>query len=211
MHVVIFGGTGPTGRLAVEQALAAGHHVRVLARTPSKLAMEHERLEVVAGDALSAEDIARAIAGQDAVVTTLGVPYTFSEVTLYSTATEHILAGMRAAGVRRLVGVTSGGTLPGRDPNTPWFFQYLLKPIIGRTLYADMRRMEALIMASDTDWTILRPSRLMDRPSSGAVRVVPDAYTLPGGDEVSRVDLAATIVAELGEGAHVGKGVAVAD
>lgn len=209
MKIVVFGGTGPTGRHVVEQALEQGMAVRVVARTPAKLTIRHPALEVVPGDALVAEDVARAVAGMDAVVTTLGVPYTFSPVTLYSVATGHILAGMQAAGVRRLVGVTSGGTHPGRDPNTPWFFELLLKPIIGRTLYADMRRMEALIMASETDWSILRPSRLLDAPPPGPVRLARDAYTLPGGNELSRADLAKAILETLGDDSMIGCAAAI--
>lgn len=211
MKVVVFGGTGPTGVHVVEQALAAGLEVRVVARTPSKVTTTHDHLEVMQGDALTADDVVRAIEGCDAVVSTLGVPYTFSEVTLYSVSGRHILAGMTAAGVKRLVVVTSGGTHPGRDPNTPWFFEYLMKPTIGRTLYADMRRLEALVEASDLDWTILRPPRLMDRPSSGKTRTIPDAYSVKGGNEIARVDLATAIVDQLGEAALIRRGVVVTD
>ena len=211
MKIIVFGGTGPTGQHVVEQALEAGLTVRVLARTPSKCTLKHERLEVMAGDALNSADVTKAIEGCDAVVTTLGVPYTFRPITLYSVATAHILAGMATTGVRRLVAVTSGGTHPGRDPNTPWFFEYVLKTTIGRTLYDDMRRMEALIQAADVDWTILRPSRLLDRPSSGQMRVIPDVYTVKGGNELARVDLASAIVAQLGDEALIKRAVVVTD
>lgn len=212
MKIVVFGGSGPTGKLIVEKALEADMSVRVLARTPSKLTLTHPKLEVVQGDALNASNVAAAVAGMDAVVTTLGVPYTFKAVTLYSEATALMLDAMKSASVRRFVGVTSGGTHPGHDPNTPWFFEYLLKPLIGRTLYADMRRMEALVMgSSDIDWTILRPSRLVDRPASGRVRVECGQYTLPKGDEVSREDLAAVIVQTLTDDDFISKAAAVTD
>lgn len=197
MKVVVFGGTGPTGQLVVQQALEAGLQVRVLARTPEKVQERPPGLEVLQGDALSADDVARAIEGQDAVVTSLGVPYTFKPVMVYSEGTRNILAGMRQHGVRRLIGVTSGGTHPGWDANNPLFFELLLKPIVGRTLYADMRRMEALILETDLDWTVLRPSRLLDTPGTGRPRVQAGAFTLPKGGTVSRADLAAVIVREL--------------
>ncbi|WP_269085789.1 NAD(P)H-binding protein, partial [Mycolicibacter kumamotonensis] len=41
LRISIFGGTGPTGLLVVEQALANGHDVVAFARTPSKLP-EHD-------------------------------------------------------------------------------------------------------------------------------------------------------------------------
>ena len=37
MKLAIFGATGKTGTFLVEQALAAGHEVAVLARDPSKV------------------------------------------------------------------------------------------------------------------------------------------------------------------------------
>ena len=210
MRVVVFGGTGPTGRLVVQQALAEGLRVRVLARSPEKLAERPEGLEVVQGDALRADDVSAAVEGQDAVVCTLGVPYTFRPVRLYSEATTHLLAAMGQHGVRRLVAVTSGGTYPGRDPINPWFFEWVLKPTIGRTLYADMRRMEDMITASDLDWTVLRPSRLLDTEASGAVRVQAGVHALPGGDTVSRADLASVIVAQLVDPTLVRQAAAVA-
>ncbi|MFT4976570.1 MAG: hypothetical protein ACI8S6_002475, partial [Myxococcota bacterium] len=38
MQIVVFGSTGKTGRLVVEQALERGHRVVAAARTPEKLA-----------------------------------------------------------------------------------------------------------------------------------------------------------------------------
>ena len=37
MRIAIFGGTGPTGRLAIDAALLAGHTVSVYARDPARL------------------------------------------------------------------------------------------------------------------------------------------------------------------------------
>ena len=211
MKVVVFGGTGPTGQLVVTQALAAGMEVRVLARTPEKVTERPPGLKVMEGDALRAEDVLRAVEGQDAVVTTLGVPYTFKPVTIYSDGIRNILDAMERQGVPRLVAVTSGGTHPGRDPNNPLFFEYFLKPIVGRTLYADMRRMEGLIQGTQLDWTILRPPRLMDKPPTGRITIAPDEYSVAGGSTVSRADLAAVIVAQLQDPTLIRKAAVVAD
>jgi hypothetical protein len=44
-----------------------------------------------------------------------------------------------------------------------------MKPLIshtlGRTMYADLRRMEKLVMQNDLDWTILRASGLFEASS----------------------------------------------
>ena len=47
MKIAIFGGTGRTGKQIVDQALANGHELKVLARTPSKLALQNEFLRLL--------------------------------------------------------------------------------------------------------------------------------------------------------------------
>ncbi|MCU1470532.1 MAG: family oxidoreductase [Glaciihabitans sp.] len=59
--------------------------------------------------------------------------------------------------------------------------------VLGKTLYDDMRRMEALVAASDLDWTIVRPSGLFDTEVVSGYTVA-ENY-LPG-KFTSRSDLA---------------------
>jgi putative NADH-flavin reductase len=73
MKVVIFGATGGTGRELVAQALAQGHVVTAFARDPAKVRVKHENLRVVKGDMLDENAVAQAVAGQDAVLSALGV------------------------------------------------------------------------------------------------------------------------------------------
>jgi uncharacterized protein len=70
--VTVFGGTGKTGRHLVRLALDAGHRVTVLARTPAKLDLEHERLHVLQGDIGDPAAVATAVQGADAVLSVLG-------------------------------------------------------------------------------------------------------------------------------------------
>lgn len=210
MKVVIFGATGPTGLLITEKALAAGHRVRAFARTPAKLTVQGEGLEVFQGDIYDADAVASAVEGCQAAVCTVGVAFTRKPVTVYSTASRHILEAMARHGARRFVGITSGGTHPGRDPNNPFFFERILKPIF-HTLYDDMREMERIVMESDVEWTILRPSRLLDKPATGQVRIGVDVFALPKGGTVSRADLADVAVQQLASSELTGHAAAVAD
>jgi uncharacterized protein YbjT (DUF2867 family) len=45
MNILVLGANGKTGRLVVEQALAAGHTVKAFVRDPSKLKLSDERPE----------------------------------------------------------------------------------------------------------------------------------------------------------------------
>lgn len=44
--LIFLGATGPSGRLVMEQALQRGHTVKALVRTPSKITMSHQNLQV---------------------------------------------------------------------------------------------------------------------------------------------------------------------
>src|SRR6266550_621321 len=72
MKLLIFGGTGRTGRALVEQALEQGHVVTVFARDPAKLGMAHENLRVMKGAIAEYDSVETAIKGQDAVLSALG-------------------------------------------------------------------------------------------------------------------------------------------
>jgi len=202
MRLSIFGATGPTGRRLVEQALARGHSVTAVARSPERMSLSHPQLQVVRGDVTDPTTIAAAIAGHDAVLSALGAPVGRAPVSLYSVGTANILATMAQHNVRRIVCVSAGGTHPGKDPNNPVFFEYVVAPLLLGRIFDDMRRMEDLLMASNTDWTIVRPPALRDTPPTKIYRVAP-AYSLPKGWQIGRADLADFILDTLdGNGYH---------
>ncbi len=64
MNVLVTGATGYIGGRLVPRLLAAGHHVRCMARDPSRLAgRPWPGVDVVAGDALDPSSLRRALAG----------------------------------------------------------------------------------------------------------------------------------------------------
>ncbi|MGV0802025.1 NAD(P)-binding oxidoreductase, partial [Mycolicibacterium elephantis] len=131
------------------------------------------------------------VAGTDAVVSSLGVPFSLRPIDTYSVGVENIVAAMHASRVRRLVVVSSTGAhhYPGRVD--PPFALRIVEPIITRTIgkstYDDQRRMEDIVTHSGLDWTVVRPSGLFDLP-------VPTNYVAgevnPVGAFTARIDLA---------------------
>ncbi len=214
MKIVIFGANGPTGRLATAQALAEGHAVTAFTRQPDAFPIRHENLRVTHGDAFDAASVDRAIEGQDAVLSTLGVPFGRKKITVYSEGTAHILAAMERHGVRRLVSVSSSAADPAvrfHDTEGGFFFEKILKPMVvfalGRALYADMWRMEVMLRASDVDWTVIRPSGLFATTEVTDYRTGEDFIN---GRFTSRADLADCMLRQLGDERYLRKAVAVA-
>ena len=198
MHLVVFGANGPTGRLVVRQALAAGHRVAAVTRQPDRYPLSSPHLEVVAADVTDPDAVDRAVAGAEAVISTYGVPYSWGEVTVYSCGIAAITRAMTAHGVERLVCVTSTTVSDEDTPGAPLLWRRVLIPflrrVVGRTLYDDMARMEAIVRAGDLNWTIVRPSGLFDAAEPTADHEV--APRRLAGRATSRADLAAVLVRE---------------
>ena len=169
MKLAIFGATGTVGVPLVTQALHAGYHVRVLARTPAKVPLEDPSLAVLAGDAKDPEAVAATISGSDAVISALGG---FADSDSIRVGTAHITAAMEQAGIRRLV-VVQGFHLdfPG-DPRN--LGRTLILPLLwlgSRTLIADSRSMATELAASALDWTLVRVPRITNGAPTGRTRV----------------------------------------
>ncbi len=201
MKLVIFGANGSTGRLLTEQALEAGHTVTAFTRHADAFPILHERLHVLQGDALDPAAVQAAVAGQDAVLSSLGTRYSRKPITLYSVGVANILKAMHDHAVRRLVCVSSSVTDPvtrSRNTGGGFLFEKVLKPfitnVVGKTMYADLLRMEQLVMASDLDWTIVRPSGLFETPAVTEYRL---AEGFLAEHFTSRADLAACMLEQV--------------
>lgn len=171
MKLVVFGSNGATGRLLTKQALAEGYSVTAVTRHLETFPFRHERLQVMQGDVFDLEAVEQAVDGQDAVLSILGVPYSREPITLYSTGIVYIIQAMNHFQVRRLICVSSSAVDPytrTHDTGGGFIFEKFIKPLIinmiGRTSYEDLQKMETLVMKSDLDWTVIRPSGLFETP-----------------------------------------------
>lgn len=191
MKVLVIGASRGIGAAVVEEALAAGHTVRAMARHVDRIAAR-EGLEIVPGDATKPDDLAPALDGVDAVVMTLGinesVAMLWRRVTLFSDATRALIPLMEARGIRRLIAVTGIGALSTPERLGQKFF--LSEP------YKDKTRQEELIKASSLDWTIVRPTILTHNRASRDYRVMVQPGEWRMG-VISRADVADYIVSAL--------------
>ncbi|MEU8900112.1 NAD(P)H-binding protein [Nocardia sp. NPDC048505] len=195
MRIIVFGANGPTGRLLTGQALDAGHEVVAVTRRPADFPLAHDRLTVFEGDVLHQDSVDTAVADGDVVLSVLGVPFGKAEITTYSAGVGNIVTAMRKHRVRRIAVVSSGAVDLRPYSEAGFLFNRVVQPyiarVLGRTLYDDMRRMEALLRATELDWTIVRPSGLFELPAV-------TEYTMVAGHADSRftarVDLAASLL-----------------
>lgn len=195
MKILIVGASRGVGRLLLEQALAAGHTVTALARAPVRVAGSDERLRTLQGSVLDPATVTRAVAGQEAVCCVLGVKTPWEQPTLFSEGTARLLEAMKKANVRRLVCVTGIGAGDSRG-HGGFLYDRIVYPLMTKGIYADKDRQEALVRASGTDWTIVRPGFLTNGPVTGNYRAFTDLTGVTAG-RISRADVAHFILAEL--------------
>ncbi|GAA2937161.1 hypothetical protein GCM10020221_36150 [Streptomyces thioluteus] len=110
---------------------------------------------------------------------------------------------MQDTGVRRIVVVSAQPALRS-GAGEPFWFRYTVTALIRavyRTTYADMERMEHLLARSDTDWTVVRPPYLTDKPGTGRYRTALEKNIT--GSSLSRADLATALLATVDDPAAV--------
>ena len=200
MNLVVLGATGRTGRLVVEQALAAGHIVTALVRSPEKFASGSSNLRVVKGQATDTSAVAQAMEGADAVISTLG-----GKPPVISDSTGAIVAAAQRTGVNRVVVLSTFAAERDRlDAATR-----LLTGIGMGAMLKDKSAGEEKLRRSDLDWTIVYASMLSDDAASGSVVVLPDGAKRGLSQKISRADLAAWMVEAATSDQHGRRGVGI--
>jgi nucleoside-diphosphate-sugar epimerase len=211
MKITVFGATGGIGGHVVRQALDAGHKVAAVVRASSSYDVEHPSLEVFRVPGLTeAEPLLDAVDGSDAVISGVG-PRGRKDGPVASGSTRSILAAMSAHGVRRFVAVSAAPLGPVPEDES-FLNRRLLLPFINAfaaDVYADLRVMEAEIVSSATDWTIVRPPKLTNKSLSGNYRTVISGI-VSHGYTISRADVAHLMLAALDDPTTINQPVGVA-
>lgn len=203
MKIAVFGATGRSGLPFVEQALAQGHSVVALARSPEKLTIKNERLQVVKGDVTDPAAVDQTIAGVDAVVSLIGHTKETPR-DMQAKAAQNYIAAMKKHGVKRVVimigaGVRFEGDQPKIFDN---IMVTLLKTLNGDVLQDSVHYADA-IRNSDLDWTLVRVPMLVEGAATGNLRV--GMVGAGVGPRLVRADGAAFILKHLSEPTYVRK------
>ena len=197
MRLFLLGATGNTGTHLVDLALARGHTVTAFVRSPARIGRQHALLSVVRGDPRSADELAGALPGHDAVLSTLGVrpPQAFRPHTLVADCAASTVAAMTRAGVARYVLLSAAVLFPLAGLRFA-FFRWLLKHIS-----RDLAAAEEIARATPLAWTIARPPRLVECADE-RYRIARDALPA-GGSTMSFRAVAAFMLDTVEQRAHV--------
>ncbi|HEV8449494.1 MAG TPA: SDR family oxidoreductase [Gemmatimonadaceae bacterium] len=187
--ILIVGGSGTLGQMLATRLLNAGYDVRVMSRTPNKVAaLRAEGADVVSGDLLDSDSLVRACQGADAVVSAahsiLGRGR-HASVHVDGAGQCRLIDAAKAAGVRRFVYVSVHE--PDRAFRRIPFFRI-------------KHDVEQYLVKSGLAWTILRPTAFMDLHAHvliGEPLIKKGKVVLFGRGERPRNFVAASDVAEI--------------
>jgi putative NADH-flavin reductase len=213
MNIALIGATGFVGAPVLAELLSRGHQVTVLARTPSKLPAQ-AGLTVVKADALDSTQVAKAVAGHDAVISAYNPGWSEPKIhDLHLQASRAIVEGVKASGAKRLLVVGGAGSLyvaPGVQlVDTPPFpAEYKQGALAAREALNQLKKESTL------DWSFvsppigLAPGERTGQYRLGADNLLPGTGDQPAG--ISVADLAVAIVDEIETPRHVQKRFTVA-
>jgi uncharacterized protein YbjT (DUF2867 family) len=191
MKMTVFGATGGIGGHVVRQALDAGHKVTAVVRDPARFDVSHPALEVATVPGLTDPEVLRPVLeASDAAISGVG-PRGRKDGPVASSTTRGILRAMEASGVRRFVAVSAVPVGPVPEGES-FVNRRILLPFISafaRDVYVDLAEMEDEIRRSTTEWTIVRPPKLVNKPLTGKYRTIVGG-NVPRGYTISRADVA---------------------
>jgi uncharacterized protein len=201
MKVVLFGASGMIGSRVLDELVRRGHAVTAVARHPEKV-QSLSGVNAVHGDVTDPVSVAGAAKGADAAVSAYSPPR--SEPARILDATRALLAGLKQAGVRRLIAVGGAGSLevaPGVQlVDTPEF------PSAWMGIALAHRDTLPIFKESGLDWTYLSPAAVIEpgvrtgKFRLGGTRLVANDR---GESRISVEDYAVALVDELEKPQHI--------
>jgi|LakMenE01Jun11ns_1017448.scaffolds.fasta_scaffold9918056_2 uncharacterized protein YbjT (DUF2867 family) len=165
LTVVVFGGSGLTGRSVIDGAIQRGFRVVAFTRDASRFPVNDPHLEVIEGSATSGDDVLRALKGADAVIHCLGIggKGDGAPTSFVSDSVRVVLGQMKKARVQRIVCMSNVGA--GGSGN--WLYRLVVLPLFLRWLrpiIADKDVMELALRESSIEWVSVRFPNIVPGP-----------------------------------------------
>jgi putative NADH-flavin reductase len=199
-HILVLGGNGGIGKHCITEALANGHYVTAVLRTPSKLDLKHINLNIIKGDVTDPSTFSEYLKNASVVISTIGVSGGITgdkPTSLYSHGAANILQEMKKTGIKRVFFISASAL--EISPVNPFFVRLISQYVIQKLLkhmYADLRVMEETVKESGLNWTIVRPPQLTDNPLTGSYRIAINSF-LKNCLKISRADVAHFMISNI--------------
>jgi putative NADH-flavin reductase len=177
MKLGILGATGFVGTVLIQKALAQGHQIKALVRSPEKLGSLKNRVEVVQGDMFDPAVLASLVAGVGAVISVAGPRSARTEGKFdaenHASYVKLLVGAMKNAKVNRLISITG---VVAKVPGQPLGFkQSLVRFLLGNIVMPDVIKSKDIelktIAESGLNWTVLRPPLMTTGKATGNVAV----------------------------------------
>ncbi|MDF0642622.1 MAG: NAD(P)-dependent oxidoreductase [Nitrospira sp.] len=205
MKIALIGATGFVGSAILKEALDRGHEVTAIVRDPEKL-QPHPNLHPQKGDVSGTDEVARLVAGHDAVISAFnpgwGNPDIYNQQVK---GTKAIISGVKKAGVMRLLFVGGAGSLevkPGvQSVDLPEFPREWKQGALATREALNMLRTETSL-----EWSFLSPpADLSPGRRTGKFRLGTDQLLkdAEGNSRISVEDYAMAMVDEVERPAHI--------
>ncbi len=202
MKIAIIGATGFVGSAVLNEALHRGHEVTAIARNIDKITTKNAKLKVLSADVDDIANLAKILAGHDAVVNAFNAGWT--NPNLYNDfikGSEAIQQATKLSGVKRLLVVGGAGSLEIASGvqlvDTPEFPAQWKSGATAARDYLNIIKKE-----KDLDWTFLSPAiQLHPGKRTGVFRLGTDQPVFDDKNQadISVEDLAVAIIDELEE------------
>lgn len=220
LDIVIYGATGEVGSHVVQEALARGHRVTAVSRSPESVEIQHDNLSFVKGDLLDNTSITEIVTGKDVVI--LSVRGVIGDSGAPQSALQFIAAEMLVDAVYlqgdsapRLLHVGGSGALEVEPGVT--YAAKLPKILIPKNLEVEILgqilALEFYRKVDDVSWTYVTPPKnLTNGPRTGVFRIGGSRALQDrrGRTRVSRADFAVALVDEAEQARHVREQISIA-
>lgn len=209
INTFLFEATGGTGKEILIKLLEQKHQVFALARNAETLNITDGILKIIKGSIYNPETYQNELSKCDLVISALGTGTSRKPTEIYSKGGQQVVTAMQKANVKRLITLTAGAFDP-TDPATRNFIvKYIVQPLF-KNIYSDMQKWETILQNNEEiDWTIIRPSRLLNGKEKGRYRVQLD-HCPKGGSKINRSDLADFIVKQIHSDKYIHQKVVIA-
>jgi uncharacterized protein len=208
MKIALIGASGFVGKAILNELLSRGHSVTGIVRNPEKIAA-HNNVTIVKADAFDEDAIAKAVKGNDAVVSAYNPGW--ANPNIYSDfieASKSVQNGAKKSGVKRYIVIGGAGSLYVAEnvqlvdiPQFPQEFKDGAKA--ARDYYTYLKK------EKDLDWTFFSPAIEMHHGTSGVRKgtyrkgLDNPVFNENGRSVLSVEDLAVAIVDELEKPQHI--------